>query len=247
MNENRADGMLSPEELEPIIEKRTDELRRSSSPKEDIMINFPVLLGRNDRKRYEDCPRFILWEFIEPHRSQVLKNHSRSLERLVKLGGLLPDEIMAVIEDREWKPMIMRDAIDQLKQAVMLKEDVMNAKEGFNLMSYRCKAGHVEFIWNSRGGITPFMVNCRECGLISEHVDWHSDLYVPLHQPKKGDRIFIDLTLEKAKEYRREYVEKYWDDDMKKMFDTKEDAIQRLAKNDFERFAPHTPDLVTVT
>lgn len=119
-------------------------------------------------------------------------------------------------------------------------------KEGFHLMTYQCRNGHEETIWNSRNGITPFIVGCQRCKQDSQHIYWNRDVYAPDHKPKKGDRIFIDLTLEKAKEYCRRFVLKYWDKRMEEMYSDKNNAVNSLAQSDMERFAPHTPDLIVV-
>ena len=73
------------------------------------MRRFPVLLGfmpPREREQYEDCPESIEWELLEPHRLQALKNHcGQTLERLAERGGLSPDELVAVLEDRRWHAM----------------------------------------------------------------------------------------------------------------------------------------------
>ncbi len=127
-----------------------------------------------------------------------------------------------------------------------------NHGEAFCLMKYRDTAGNEEVIWNSRDGITPFMLRSRE-GFESQHIDWKADRRAPHHVPKVGDRIFIDLTLERARAYRTEYVERYWDDPEQPMrehgaHETKEEWIEALAKADYESFgAGTTPDIVEVT
>jgi hypothetical protein len=73
--------------------------------------------------------------------------------------------------------------------------------EAFCLMKYRSDDGtEEEIIWNSRDGVTPFVITLRS-GKSATHVDWQSDVYAPDYVPKSGDRIFIDLTMEKALEY----------------------------------------------
>lgn len=83
---------------------------------------FPVLLGYlsfREREQYMDCPYSIPWEFIAPHERQAQINHgNQTLERLANRGGLSPDELVAVLEDREWRSMNMRDAVDRLKQII---------------------------------------------------------------------------------------------------------------------------------
>jgi len=56
-------------------------------------------------------------------------------------------------------------------------------------------------MWNSRNGVTPFMILCRHdgCNGSKRHVNWHSDISIPGLKPM-GIRWFIDLTLEKYEE-----------------------------------------------
>ncbi len=70
---------------------------------------FPVMLPSQDynRKRVKnpglpECPTVIDWEMLAQHEAQAQCNHSQTLECLAQRGGLAPDEILAVIEDRAW-------------------------------------------------------------------------------------------------------------------------------------------------
>lgn len=75
--------------------------------------------------------------------------------------------------------------------------------EAFALMQYRDKeTGEIELIWNSRDGVTPFIVLSR-AGNHSQHVNWRGDERKPDHVPEIGDRIFVDLTMEVAVEFQR--------------------------------------------
>jgi hypothetical protein len=68
-----------------------------------ILRRFPVLKGPSgDKRRYAHWPDTIPWHLLDPHEAQALKNHSQTLRRLAERGGLSPDEILAVLEDREW-------------------------------------------------------------------------------------------------------------------------------------------------
>ncbi len=66
--------------------------------------------------------------------------------------------------------------------------------EAFCVMKYRCgNCGTEERIWNSRDGVTPFIVSCSRCRTgRMEHVDWQYDSYEPDHIPRKGERMFVD-------------------------------------------------------
>jgi len=73
-------------------------------------------------------------------------------------------------------------------------------------MLYRDSAGNEEWIWNSRDGVTPFIVRSRQ-GLSSQHVDWKRDRFLPYHVPAVGDRIFVTTTPERAREQAESWYE----------------------------------------
>lgn len=65
--------------------------------------------------------------------------------------------------------------------------------EAYCWMTYHCVKCHAEErIWNSRDGVTPFIVPCFVCGGVSQHIRWNED--APENGPflKKGQRIFVD-------------------------------------------------------
>lgn len=117
--------------------------------------------------------------------------------------------------------------------------------EAFCLMLYRDRAGNEEWIWNSRDGVTPFIISSKQ-GLVAAHVEWHRDRYAPDHKPQLGDRVFVDLTIERARENRRKYVEKWWDDDMSKRYASKDEAVEQLAHADMAHGGGGQPDLMEV-
>jgi hypothetical protein len=76
------------------------------------------------------------------------------------------------------------------------------AGEAFALMWYACECGHRERIWNARAGVTPFCMGCPSCGEASlRHVDFRRDVRAENHKPHYGQRLWIDLTIERAREY----------------------------------------------
>lgn len=76
-------------------------------------------------------------------------------------------------------------------------------------MLYRSDDGtEEEWLWNSRDGVTPFVISLRS-GKTASHVEWHRDWRDTDYVPKPGDRIFIDLTPEKAIEYAKRNRKKY--------------------------------------
>lgn len=107
-------------------------------------------------------------------------------------------------------------------------------KEAFCLMIYENKDGSIqETLWNSRDGVTPYIIRDRSGSIELTHVKWGWDHCVPNHKPRPGDRIFASITLEKARESRTRYVEKYWDESMEQMFGSKANAIEKLAEADY--------------
>lgn len=124
-------------------------------------------------------------------------------------------------------------------------------REAFCLMLYRDSADNEEWIWNSRDGVTPYGVTSKQ-GHESVHVEWTRDRCVPEHRPLVGDRIFVDLTIERATEFRRRQVETYWDQTIlgHKMSDhwpNKENAIADLAQSDLDHGGGGAPDLIEIT
>ena len=91
---------------------------------------------------------------------------------------------------------------------VPIKE--FNHKEAYCLMYYRCeKCGELERLWNSRDGVTPFVIGCRYCGGEAVHIMWQYDRCVPDYKPKPAERIFIDMTKERAEEIAKKRIEHF--------------------------------------
>ena len=86
-------------------------------------------------------------------------------------------------------------------------------KEAFCVMQYQCsECEHEERIWNSRDGVTPFGLECPKCHKPTlTHVNFHLDLFSPFHMlmMKAGDRFFIDMTMDKAREYAVRNVDRF--------------------------------------
>lgn len=80
--------------------------------------------------------------------------------------------------------------------------------EAFCLMRYRCqKCQSIELLWNSRDGVTPFIIGSACCsGEQSQHINFHQDIPHKL-LPAAANRVFIDTTMDKAKEY----AQQFWD------------------------------------
>lgn len=55
------------------------------------------------------------WALLQPRRQRALRNHGQTLERLRNRGGLAPDELVAVLEDRPWRRMTPDEAFTRLR------------------------------------------------------------------------------------------------------------------------------------
>jgi hypothetical protein len=85
--------------------------------------------------------------------------------------------------------------------------------EGFCLMSYAGEDGHTkELLWNSRDGVTPFVIRSRD-GADLSHVGFSDDLTVPGYLPAVGSRVFVDATLDDFLKGVRKRFEGYLDRD----------------------------------
>jgi hypothetical protein len=118
-------------------------------------------------------------------------------------------------------------------------------------MNYGARTGGAtELIWNSRDGVTPFGIGSKAPGKsMLEHVAWKEDKCNPLHVPEVGERVFVDLTLERAMELRNLYVQAMWDHPdypMHVRWRSMEEAVSDLAWGDYMSFWPHSPDVVVV-
>jgi hypothetical protein len=66
--------------------------------------------------------------------------------------------------------------------------------EAYMLMTYVSDDGHAsEQIWNSRDGVTPFVIALRDGRRATHHADPHRDRYDPGYQPQPGQRVFADM------------------------------------------------------
>jgi hypothetical protein len=114
-------------------------------------------------------------------------------------------------------------------------------------MHYASEDGSImEVIWNSRDGVTPFCIASKDGETELRHVDWHLDRPAPLHKPQPGDRVFVDMTEERATEKAEAFVEAHWEAKefpMRKYFASREMAIAHYAS---EWCQPGAPDLIEV-
>ena len=100
--------------------------------------------------------------------------------------------------------------------------------EAFCLMQYRSDDGtESEQLWNSRDGVTPFVVNSRS-GIPMRHVDWQHDKCIPDFVPPSGMRMFVDATEELVTPVLNEYVDRIFTEANGGYWKTKADAFKAL-------------------
>jgi hypothetical protein len=119
-------------------------------------------------------------------------------------------------------------------------------KERFLLMKYASDDGTiVEWIWNSRNGVTPFCVHDEATGILMSHTQWQFDVRIPHYQPLPGERVFVDMTPEIQAECARKYVTKYWqhpDSRLSNRYNSLEQAIADISSYEIE---PGSPALIS--
>jgi len=81
--------------------------------------------------------------------------------------------------------------------------------EAFALMLYEGQQSkRVVTVWNSRDGVTPFMVDID--GEIYQHILWDRDRRMPDHKLKPGDYFFRDTTQADAEQAATHIVDVRW-------------------------------------
>lgn len=81
-----------------------------------------IVTANSRQLRTLNCPMFVPWQIMLDHEAQALRNHSQNIEKLDSRGGLSPDEMVAVLEDRPWRHMELADAIERLHE--LLRADI---------------------------------------------------------------------------------------------------------------------------
>jgi hypothetical protein len=103
-----------------------------------------------------------------------------------------------------------------------------------------------EKVWNSRDGVTPFVITLRS-GQTATHHNWAADQRMPEDWvPPPGMRCFVDLTAARAREKAVRAVDAWLADDgfaeqLAGTFGNRDDAIDALT---VEYLQPGAPDLV---
>ena len=128
-----------------------------------------------------------------------------------------------------------------------------NHAEAFCQMTYECeKCKTKERLWNSRDGVTPFIIMCRngDCDGHVLHIDFHTDERRPHHyRPENGSRVFIDLTPEKHYEYELKKAKRFMEmadrgDKICKKVLKDYDSIEELARS--TKMEKGAPDVIVM-
>jgi hypothetical protein len=129
-----------------------------------------------------------------------------------------------------------------MKAAAEMSNAPYKHAEAYMLMLYTSKGGtRNELIWNSRDGVTPFIVR----GFSGEeltHASFKKDVRIERLLPPVGMRIFVDLSPKRAREVGNAWADNFWDAGLKHYFPTKEAAVLSWVSH----LHDGEPDLVTV-
>lgn len=106
----------------------------------------------------------------------------------------------------------------------------MEHREAFCLMKYQSDdKSETETLWNSRDGVTPFILSNRDKTKHMRHVEWGNDRCDPNYIPLPGMRIFVSATEELVKPDLLKYIDSFWGNHGgRKHFGTKENAYAQL-------------------
>jgi hypothetical protein len=140
--------------------------------------------------------------------------------------------------------IVKRESAGDLRAFLALSGDA------YKLMQYQdATTGDIEWVWNSRDGVTPFMIHSLK-GNEASHIRWNEDVYDPYRVPALGDRVFVDFTEEAARPEAVKYVERWWDAPSMPMRDrwpSKELAVEEFVVQWVSDWGGHAPHLATVT
>lgn len=107
---------------------------------------FPVL-GPSP----EGCPASVPWAMLEPWEPRAVTNHCQTLEQLARRGGLGACEMVAVLENREWRKM-SDGGVARLKELIVQWEapaeyERGRADERRDVVAWVGAQGHVSSGW----------------------------------------------------------------------------------------------------
>jgi hypothetical protein len=114
--------------------------------------------------------------------------------------------------------------------------------EAYCLMKYKCeKCRKTEILWNSRDGVTPFMINCEKCDGHMQHTDWNEDKRIINYIPKIGQRVFIDMPFDYYKIYCRVRAKM-----IKENVEGNTDTLQKIYNNLITEYNKKEPYIIKI-
>lgn len=113
--------------------------------------------------------------------------------------------------------------------------------EAYCLMKYASKAGAIEWLWNSRDGVTPFGIGPASDDNAMLHADWHEDSFAPNFVPPVGMRVFMSWS-DAPPSYKLDTAARW----SKRIADAPADQREELARAEPFGFRPEDPCVVTV-
>lgn len=115
-----------------------------------------------------------------------------------------PKETERLLESRLGE---LLDEIREKERCTPTREECVQP-EAYCLMKYASSdGGIVEWLWNSRDGVTPFCILAKDGKTELRHVEWRRDKFRPNHRLQPGDRYFGPITRRAAKRYALERIE----------------------------------------
>lgn len=81
---------------------------------------FPVMYSLAGGRVPPGAPASVPWDMLDAHEARALRNHAQSLARLAERGGLSPQEMLQVLDDKGWGGCLLAtaDATAELNRRV---------------------------------------------------------------------------------------------------------------------------------
>jgi hypothetical protein len=78
---------------------------------------FPI--HPDHRSLLPDVPAAVAWDVLDERRRRVLRDHGDSPDGQAERGGLSWCELVAIVEDRPWRPMPARAAYERFRRLTL--------------------------------------------------------------------------------------------------------------------------------
>jgi hypothetical protein len=139
-------------------------------------------------------------------------------------------------------------AFENMMPGAPVRDSTIAHREAFCLMLYENEeTGRLEWLWNSRDGVTPFVISDAEGGGEMKHVDWFRDVRALFHVPSVGSRIFVDMTEARARALAARNAERWFEEDgatARERYGSAEELAKKLASSYLE--PKGAPDVLIV-